>query len=173
MIKSVQRILHFIILIICLVFQITLVERLKLYHINLDLVMVVIAGITIFDGMMYGVIYGFITGMVLDLMVGNIIGLSALIYALNGYIVSKIINIGLKKKIFVYIFAIFFITEINLLSFTSVYYLFNFKASIGDLGFEMATNPVCNILLMFVLFPILQIGKERKDEFGFLHKDEI
>ncbi|MBE3138491.1 MAG: hypothetical protein IMZ63_01605, partial [Actinobacteria bacterium] len=72
--KAIQRILHFIILIICLVFQITLVERLKLYYINLDLVMIAIAGITIFDGMIYGVVYGFIAGMILDLMVGNVIG---------------------------------------------------------------------------------------------------
>jgi len=171
--KAIQKVLHFIILIICLVFQVTMVERLKLYYINLDLVMIAIAGITIFDGMIYGVVYGFIAGMILDLMVGNVIGLSALMYALNGYIVSKIINIGLKKKIFVYILAIFFITEINLLSFTGVYYLFNFRASLRGLGLEMATNPICNILLMFVLFPLLQTGRERKDEFGFLHKDEI
>lgn len=171
--KAIQKVLHLIILIICLVFQITLVERLKLYYINLDLVMIAIAGITIFDGMMYGVVYGFIAGMILDLMVGNVIGISALIYALNGYIVSKIINIGLKKKIFVYILAIFFITEINLLSFTGVYYLFNFRASLRGLGLEMAIYPICNILLMFVLFPFLQTGRERKDEFGFLHKDKI
>jgi rod shape-determining protein MreD len=155
------------------VLQVTLVERLKLYYINLDLVMIAIAGITIFDGMIYGIVYGFITGMILDLMVGNVIGLSALIYALNGYIVSKIINIELKKKIFVYILAIFFITEINLLFFTGVYYLFNFKASLRGLGLEIAINPVCNILLMFVLFPLLQTGRERKDKFGFLYKDEI
>lgn len=171
--KAIQRILHFIILIICLVLQVVLVERLKLYYINLDLVMVAIAGIAIFDGMMYGVIYGFVTGMILDLLVGNIVGLSALIYALNGYIVSKIINIELKKKIFVYILAIFFITEINLLSFTGVYYLFNFRASLGGIGFEMVINPIYNILLMLVLFPILQTVRKRKDEFGFLHKDEI
>lgn len=171
--KAIQKVLHFIILIICLVFQITLAERLKLYYINLDLVMIAIAGISIFDGMMYGVVYGFIAGMILDLMVGNVIGLSALIYASNGYIVSKIINIGLKKKIFLYILAIFFITEINLLSFTGVYYLFNFRASLGGLGLEMVINPICNILLMFVLFPILRTDRERKDEFGFLHKDKI
>jgi rod shape-determining protein MreD len=171
--KPVQRILHFIILIVCLVLQITLVERLKLYYINLDLVMVVIIGITIFDGMIYGMIYGFITGMILDLMVGNIIGLSALIYALNGYIVSKVINIGLKKKIFVYILAVFFITEINLLSFTGIYYLFNFRASLRGLGLEMVIYPVCNIILMFMLFPLLQTGRDRRDELGFLHKDEI
>ena len=171
--KAIQKVLHFIMLIIFLVFQLAMVERLKLYYINLDLVMVVIAGISIFDGMIYGIVYGFIAGIILDLMVGNVIGLSALVYALNGYIVSKIINIGLKKKIFVYILAIFFITEINLLSFTGVYYLFNFRASLGDLGLEMAIYPMCNILLMFVLFPLLQTGRERKDEFGFLHKDEI
>ena len=157
----------------CIRDRITLVERLKLYYINLDLVMIAIAGISIFDGMMYGVVYGFIAGMILDLMVGNVIGISALIYALNGYIVSKIINIGLKKKIFLYILAIFFITEINLLSFTGVYYLFNFRASLGGLGLGMVINPICNILLMFVLFPILRTDRERKDEFGFLHKDKI
>jgi hypothetical protein len=51
--------------------------------------------------------------------------------------------------------------------------LFNFKASLGGLGLEMAIYPICNILLMFVLFPLLQTGRERKDEFGFLYKDEI
>jgi len=111
--------------------------------------------------------------MILDLMVGNIIGLSALIYALNGYIVSKIVNIGLKKKIFVYILAIFFITEINLLAFTGVYYLFNFRTSLRGLGLEIAINPICNILLMFIMFPLLQTVRERKDEFGFLYKDKI
>jgi rod shape-determining protein MreD len=171
--KAIQKVLHFIILIIFLVFQIAMVERLKLYYINLDLVMIVIAGITIFDGMIYGVVYGFIAGMILDLMVGNVIGLSALVYALNAYIVSKIINIGLKRKLLVYILAIFFITEIKLLSFTGIYYLFNFRTSLRGLGLEIAINPICNILLMFVLFPLLQTGRQGKDEFGFLHKDEI
>ena len=41
------------------------------------------------------IISGFLAGMILDLMMGNVIGLSALIYALNAYIVRKIINIGI------------------------------------------------------------------------------
>ena len=48
--KAIQKVLHFILLLLCLVFQLTLVERLKLYYINVDLVMIAVAGITVFDG---------------------------------------------------------------------------------------------------------------------------
>jgi len=171
--KIAYKIIHFLILVICLILQIVFIEYLKLYHINMDLVMVAIIGISIFDGVLYGITYGFAAGLLLDLMLSNVVGVNALTYALNAFIVSKVINIGFRLKILTYILIVFFITELNLLVVSGVYYLFNFSTSLKQLGLEMLISPVCNILFMFLLFPALQAGREKKDEFGFLYKDKI
>jgi rod shape-determining protein MreD len=171
--KIAYKIIHFLILLICLILQIVFIEYLKLYHINIDLVMVAILGISIFDGVLYGIAYGFAAGLLLDLMVSNVVGVNALIYALDAFIVSKVINMGFRFKIITYVIIVFFITELNLLVVSGVYYLFNFSTSLRQLGLEMLINPVGNILFMFLIFPALQAGREKKDEFGFLYKDKI
>ncbi len=70
---------------------------------------------------------------------------------------------GLKEILLYNILLIFAVTEINLLFLTGIYYLFNFKVSLSGLGLELLTNPVFNILAMFVIFPVLRAGRnERK-----------
>jgi len=171
--KIFLRIIHFLILVICLIIQVSFIEHLKHYNINIDLLMVAIAAVSIFDGPIFGLVYGFIIGMLLDLMAGSIAGINALIYALNGFFACKIIEIGLRRKWAVYVLLIFLITEVNLLLTSGIYYLFNFSLSARQLGIEMLISPVVNILFMFMIFPFFSAGREKKEEFGFIYKDKI
>jgi rod shape-determining protein MreD len=170
--KTIFRILNFVILLICILLQLAFFENFKLINISIDIVLVAIIGITIFDGEIYGLIYGFIAGLLLDLMVGSIIGVSGLLYALNAFIVSRIIGIGFKRNTLTNMLLVLLVTELNLLFVSGIYYLFNFNANPVELGFEMLVNPVFNILAMFVLFPVLSVGRERKEEIGFIFKDK-
>jgi rod shape-determining protein MreD len=170
--KIFLRVLHFLLLVLFLILQLVFIEHLKLYHINFDLILVAVIGITLMDGVLYGMIYGFMGGLLLDLMVGNIVGLSALIYVVCAFIVSRIIVIGLKRKILTYIFLVFLTTELSLIVSVLFYYLFNYSVNIKEFGLEILINPACNIILVFIIFPLLQAGRLRKDEFGFLYKEK-
>jgi rod shape-determining protein MreD len=170
--KFLLKVLHIILLLICIILQLTFVGYLNVYYISLDLIMVAVLGITVYDGDTYGIIMGFFAGLILDLTIGRVIGISALLYALSAFAAGFILRVGFKKKLLVNILLIFTVTEINLLFFTGIYYLFNFKTSFNTLGLELLTNPVFNILAMFVIFPILRAGRERKEEIGFIYKDK-
>lgn len=171
--KIGYKIIHFFILVICLIVQIVFVEHLSIYHIEFDLVMIAVIGVSIFDGVLYGISYGFAAGIMLDLLTGSIIGINALVYSINAFIVSGIMNLGFKQKILTYVLIIFSITELNLIVINGVYYLFNFNSNLKDLGIELLINPIFNIVFMFLVFPLLQARREKKDEFGFVYKDKI
>lgn len=166
--KIVSRILNFFILIICLMLQISFFEYLELFSINFDLIMVIIIAITLFNGTLWGVLAGFTAGMVLDLMTGNIVGISAFVYAVNAFIAGKLIAVEFKSKILSCLFVIFIITEINILMVSLIYYLFNFDINWTGMGMELITGPVLNIVLMFIFFPLVRgisrIGGESKIE---------
>ena len=170
--KFLLKLLHFILLLICIILQITFAGYLNVFYISLDLIIIAVLGITVYDGDTYGITAGFFAGLILDLMTGGIIGISALLYALSAFAAGRILRVGFKKKLLVNILLIFTVTEINLLFFTGIYYLFNFKTSFNTLGLELLINPVANILAMFVIFPVLRAGKERKEEIGFIYKDK-
>ena len=164
--KVVFRIIHFLILTVCLVIQIAFIENLKLYHIDLDLVLVALVLITIYDGAATGILFGFAIGMALDLMVGNIVGISPFIFAVSAFITSRLKEMGFKQKLPAYTFIIFIITEINILLMNMVRYLFNFNIDMAGMGAELLLRPIYNILLMLAAYPLLRIQMVKKKEFG-------
>jgi rod shape-determining protein MreD len=170
--KFLLKMLHLILLLICIILQVTFVGYLNIFYISLDLVMIAVLGITVYDGDVYGIIAGFLAGLILDLMTGQIIGIKALLFALNAFAAGLVLRVGFEKKFLVNILLIFTVTEINLLFLTGLHYLFNFKVSFSTLGLELLTNPVFNILAMFVIFPVLRAGIKRKEEIGFIYKDK-
>jgi rod shape-determining protein MreD len=155
--------------------QIVFFEYLKSFSINFDLIMVVIIAVALFDGTFWGILFGFAAGMLLDLLIGDIIGLSALIYPVNAFIASKLITSGFKFKYLTYSFIIFLVTEINIIIISLIRYLFSFNSNWMQMGLELITKPVLNIILMFIIFPIISIssGMTREIEFGFKYKSKI
>ena len=171
--KTFFRILHFFILIICLLMQIVFFENLKSFSVDFDLIMVVIIAITLFDGVFWGMLFGFIVGMVLDLMVGSMVGISAFVYSMNAIVVGRLIAAGFRYRLLTYSFIVFLITEINILIVSLIRYLFNFDSNILRMGLELVTKPICNIILMFIIFPVISSGMKRETEFGLKYKDKI
>ena len=171
--KIFLRIIHLIIMVVCIILQLTFVEHLRIFGISMDLVAVLIIGIAIFDDVISAMFYGFFAGLLLDLMTSSVIGVSALIYALNGFIAGSVIRLWDRQRIINYLLVVFFITEINLLLVSGIYYLFNYDISFRELALELIVNPVFNIIAMFLIFPLLSAGKYRKEEIGFIYKDKI
>jgi len=172
--KRLLKIFHFFVLIACIILQLTFVEHLNIFGINIDLILVAITGIAIFDDIILAIIYGFFAGLFIDLVSGNIIGISALIYAISGFMTGSLVRVRVFKKIINYILIIFLITEINLLLLSGAYYLFGFDISFRELGLDLVINPIFNILAMLLLFPVLRAGRRRKEEIGFIYyKDKI
>ncbi len=171
--KIFLRIMHLIIIVVCIILQLTFVEHLRIFGISMDLIAVVIIGIAIFDDVISAMFYGFFVGLLLDLMTASVIGVSALIYSLNGFIAGSVIRLWDSQRIVNYVLVVFFITEINLLLASGIYYLFNYDVSFRGLALELILNPVFNIIAMFLIFPLLRVGKYRKEELGFIYKDKI
>jgi rod shape-determining protein MreD len=175
--KVFSKFLHFFLIIICLLLQIALFEYLKMYYISFDLIMVIIIAVALFDGTLSGALYGFAAGMILDLMVGNIAGISAFIYAVDAFIVNRLITAGFKPTWLTYSFLVFLMTEINILLLNLILYLFNFSIDWSAISLELLVRPACNIVLMFIIFPLIRMSSGRSEskeiEFGLKYKDEI
>jgi rod shape-determining protein MreD len=162
--KIFSRTLHFFILIICLLVQIVFFEYLKMFSINFDLIMVAVIAIALFDGTIWGIISGFLIGVLLDLMVGDIVGISAFVYTIDSFLVDRLVNVGFKSKWLAYSTMVFLATEVNILLVNMIYYLFNYNIDWFNTGIKMISSPFLNIILMFALFPVIRISSGRIKE---------
>ncbi|MBN2072496.1 MAG: rod shape-determining protein MreD [Actinobacteria bacterium] len=156
--KIFYRVLHFLILVVFIIIQLVFLEYLKLYYIKFDLVMVAILAVALLDGAFYGIVSGFFAGLMLDLLTGNLVGISAFMYAVDAYLVCRIMEAGFKHKLLSYTFIIFIITEINIFISVLIRFLFNFNSSMPNLGLELLLKPVFNIILMLAVFPVMRVG---------------
>ncbi|MCJ7665707.1 MAG: rod shape-determining protein MreD [Actinobacteria bacterium] len=171
--KIINKILHFILLIIAIIIQVAFFEHLKMYFISFDLVLVAIVAITLLDGAFYGIIFGFTAGLILDLMVGDLVGISALIYVLSAFIVWKLVEAGFQNRLTSQVFLVFVVTEADLIAVNLIRYLFNYQIDLPGLGMELLTVPVFNILLIIIFYPAIKIGVNRGlEEFEFKHKNK-
>jgi len=123
--KIINKILHFLLLIAALVIQITFFEHLKMFNIYFDLVLIILVAVTLIDGAFYGIIFGFAVGILLDLIAGDLIGISALIYTLDAFIVWRLVEAGLKYRLSSQAVLIFAVTETNIIAAALIRYLFN------------------------------------------------
>ncbi len=171
--KTINKILHFALLIIAVMVQIAFFEHLEMYFISFDLVLIAIVAITLLDGAFYGIIFGFIAGLILDLMVGDLVGVSALVYALDAFIVWKLVEAGFRSKLTSQIFLVFIVTEANLIITNLIRFLFNYQVDLPGMGLELLILPVFNILLMIMFYPAIKIGISRGlEEFEFKYKNK-
>jgi len=168
--KIANKILHFLLLIAALIIQITFFEQLRLFNISFDLILISIAVITLVDGELFGIVCGFIAGLILDLIAGDLVGISALVYSLDAYIVWRLIESGFKHRLTSQLFLIFVITETNLIVESIARYLFNFQVSLRMLGMELLLAPVFNIILLAIFYPAIKISLNRgMESFEFKH----
>jgi len=171
--KIINKILHFALLIIALMVQIAFFEHLEMYFISFDLILIAIVAITLLDGAFYGIILGFVAGLILDLMVGDLVGMSALVYALDAFIVWKLVEAGFRSRLTSQIFLVFIVTEANLIITNLIRFLFNYQIDLPDMGLELLILPVFNILLMIIFYPAIKIGISRGlEEFEFKYKNK-
>jgi len=171
--KIFYKILHFFVVVTCLLLQIVFFEYLKSFYINFDLIMVAVIAVALFDGTFWGMLFGFTIGIILDLITGNIVGISAFIYSLNAFMAGRLITAEFKSKIMTYLFIVFLITEINILTVSLIRYLFNFDSNLLRIGLALITEPICNIAIMFIIFPIMRSRMKKESELEFKYKDKV
>lgn len=170
--KIVNKILHFLLLIAALVIQITFFEHLKMYNVHFDLILIILVAVTLIDGAFFGIIFGFIIGMLLDLVAGDLIGISALIYALDAFIIWRLVEAGMKYRFTSQLFLVFIVTEANLITASLIRYLFNYNISLPMLGLELLLKPFFNIILLAILYPAIRLSlRQRTESFEFKYKE--
>jgi rod shape-determining protein MreD len=162
--KILRKILHFLLLIAALIIQITFFEHLKMFNIYFDLVLIIVVVLTLTGGAFYGIISGFIAGILLDLIAGDLAGISALIYALDAFIVWRLVQSGLKYRLLSQLFLIFAVTEANILIISLIRFLFNYDMELRLLGLELLLKPAFNILLMLAIYPAVSISLRQRTE---------
>jgi len=166
--KILRKILYFLLLIAALIIQITFFEHLKMFNIYFDLVLIIVVALTLTGGAFYGMISGFIAGLLLDLIAGDLAGISALIYALDAFIVWRLMQSGLRYRLLSQLFLIFAVTEANILIIGLIRFLFNYDIGLRPLGLELLLKPAFNILLMLAIYPAVRISlRQRTDKLGF------
>ncbi len=171
--KIINKILHFALLIIALMVQIAFFEHLEMYFISFDLILIAIVAITLLDGAFYGIIFGFVAGLILDLAVGDLVGVSALVYVLDAFIVWKLVEAGFRSKLTSQIFLVFIVTEANLIITNLIRFLFNYQVNLPGMGLDLLILPVFNILLMIIFYPVVKIGiSSGLEEFEFKYKNK-
>jgi len=170
--KIFNKILHFLLLIAALIIQITFFEHLKMFNVYFDLVLIMLVAVTLINGAFYGIISGFVIGLILDLIAGDLVGISALIYALDAFIIWNLVESGLKYRFSSQVFLIFAVTETNLITISLVRYLFNFDINLPLVGLELLLNPIFNIILMAAVYPAVRISmRQRMESFELNYKD--
>jgi len=162
--KILNKILHFLLLVAALVIQITFFEHLKMFYIYFDLILIILVSVTLINGALYGIISGFTVGLLLDLIAGDLIGISALLYALDAFIIWKLVEAGLKYRFISQAVLIFAVTEVNLLAMDLIRYLFNYNVDLSVMSLELLLKPVCNIVLLAALYPAVRISIRRRVE---------
>jgi len=162
--KIANKILHFLLLITASIIQITFFEQLKFFNISFDIVLIGIVIITLIDGPFTGIIFGFIAGLILDLIAGDLVGISALLYSLDAFIIWRLIESGFKYRFASQLFLVFIVTEVNLITESIIRYLFNFQISLQIFGTELLLAPVFNIILLAVFYPVIRISLSRRTE---------
>jgi rod shape-determining protein MreD len=172
--KAWKIVLHFLLAVVFLIIQVTFFEQIKIFNLSFDLILIAVLAITLLDGVFYGIIFGFVIGLIFDLIVVDLPGITALLYSLDAFIISRLMESGFKKKLISLIFIIFILTEINIISESIVRYLFNFEVNMQVTGMEILIAPVCNIILLAVLYPAIKVSINRGMEaFEFKYKNKI
>ncbi|MCE5328904.1 rod shape-determining protein MreD [bacterium] len=155
--KILDKVFDFFILIFFLILQVVFAQQLKLYYINFDFILVVIIAITFKNNITVGMFYGFFAGFILDLLSSHIVGVSPLIFALDAFLIGKLLESGLKLRLLSYVLTVFMLTEINIVIINIIYYLFSYNINLVSMGLDLLLKPVFNILLIFIIFPLIRV----------------
>lgn len=168
--KIFSKFIDFFILIFFLILQLVFAEQLKLYYINFDFILVIIVALTFKNGTTAGMIYGFFAGIIFDLLSSKIVGISPLILALNAFLIGRLMEAGLKRKIQSYVFTVFILTEINIIIINMIYYLFSYNIDFTSLGIDLLSKPFFNIILIFIIFPLVRVKFSGEELIEYQHK---
>jgi len=155
--KIFNKVFDFFILIFFLILQVAFAQQLKLYYLNFDFILVVIVAITFKNNMTTGMFFGFFTGLIFDLLSSHIVGISSLVFALDAFLIGKLLESGLKPRLISYVLTVFMLTEVNIMIPNIFYYLFSYSIDFVSTGLELLLKPVFNILLIFIIFPLMRV----------------
>jgi rod shape-determining protein MreD len=167
-----RKFINIIILLLLVIVQVALAGQLSQYGISMDIILVAVIALTLREGLYYGMVCGFFAGMLFDLLSQHIVGTSALLYAVIAFLVVRLMEAGFKKVITAYIFIVFAATELHIIIFNLIYYLFNFNINMAALSLEIMIKPVMNIILLFLIFPLIGVVIPGEDYFEYKYKEK-
>jgi rod shape-determining protein MreD len=93
----IRRIRLGFVVIICVVLQTTLLTHLRVDGVAPEVGLVAVLAVAYYDGAETGAVFGFVMGIAMDLFLTTPLGLSALSYAITGYVVG-LVQAGMVRR---------------------------------------------------------------------------
>jgi rod shape-determining protein MreD len=146
---------------VALVAQVSIVARMGLPGGRLDLVLVLLAAISLIEGPLVGAISGFVVGVLADLASSHVLGQSALIMCLIGYAVGLVMDAA-QRSVAVPVAMIGGASLLGTLGYAAITSILGEAAMTGGeaVGHAFAAGVYAVLLTPFV-FPPLLIASRR------------
>lgn len=135
------------IILLCFLMQTTLFQHLALAGEVPNLILIFVVAFAYMRGRKAGMCYGFVCGLLIDLVYSDVIGLTALLYVLVGYLVGICNEIYYRDELSVPIILV----AISDFLFNFAYYIFNFLLR----GRLQVFYYIWNVILPEVVYTVL------------------
>ncbi|MCM3923231.1 rod shape-determining protein MreD [Frankia sp. AiPs1] len=146
---------------VALVVQVSIVARLGLPGGRLDLVLVLLAAISLIEGPLVGAVSGFVVGVLADLASSHVLGQSALVMCLIGYAVGLVMDAA-ERSVAVPLGATAGACVAGTLGYAATTSIFGEAALTGgEAVIRALAAGVYAVLLTPFLFPLLAAGSRR------------
>ncbi|WP_261574537.1 rod shape-determining protein MreD [Frankia gtarii] len=148
-------------LMVAFIGQVSIVARLGLPGGRLDLVLVLLATISLIEGPLVGAVSGFVVGVLADLASSHVLGQSALVMCLIGYAVGLVMDAA-DRSVVVPLAAIGGASVAGTLGYAATTSIFGAAALTGGEAVVRAlVAGVYAVLLAPFVFPLLTAGSRR------------
>ena len=126
-----KYVFHIIFLFVFSVIQPTWIEYISFFGVKPNLFLIYVTIASCYSSKKEGAILGFISGLILDLFIGRIIGLSAVLMMVLGFLVSNFFDAVLRKN---NVLVTMLIVSVSAFLYELLYYIIAFM---GDLDFSV------------------------------------
>jgi len=157
----------FIVFLINFIFQTTLLRGFQIFGVipNTTLVLVVLYSLLFKER--YGIIFGIIFGLIHDIFYGPIIGLSALLYFMIGFIVSEIKKSVYKDTVFSSLVLVVLSVAVFNIGYLIFVNMFGIKTSFLQLFPEVIIELLYDLVITFIVYKIFVRVYSRLRNKGF------
>lgn len=149
-------------LLMVFVLQSTLLGFIEIKGVKPDLLLIVVALFSIFDGSFEGSIYGLIGGILQDIFFGHAIGFNTFIYMIIGFILGELSKNLFKEKYITAMSMVLLATSIKYIVYILVMIIINNFTSFTPILYVILFEMIYNSVVSYIVYRlIIKFEKKR------------